>query len=293
MPREMGTLYVVSTPIGNLEDLTLRALRILGEVSLIAAEDTRTTRKLLTRYDLHVPLVSYNEHNAAGRTPRILQALAEGDVALVSDAGAPAVSDPGSSLVRAAAEHGHAVTPLPGASAVTTAVSAAGLPGDAFCFLGFLPRTKKARRTLLDSAATLPWTLVAFETPHRLRASLEDILASLGDRTITVCRELTKLHEELYRGTISDALEHFQTPRGEFVLVIAPPPRHSERSEESGLGPSAHPEPVEGQAADAATDEALLQQLAALKAQGTTARDAAAQLGASRGVVYKLWRDIN
>ena len=279
MPREMGTLYVVSTPIGNLEDITLRALRILGEVSLIAAEDTRTTGKLLTRYDLHVPLLSYNEHNAAGRTPRILQALVEGDVALVSDAGAPAVSDPGSALVRAAAEHGYAVTPLPGASAVTTAVSAAGLPGDAFCFLGFLPRARNARRTLLDNVATLPWTLVAFETPHRLRASLEDILASLGDRPITVCRELTKLYEELYRGAVSNALEHFQAPRGEFVLVI-------------DGSVSVRGEALEPRAADAATDDTLRQQLIALKAQGVTARDAATQLGAPRGVVYKLWQKL-
>jgi 16S rRNA (cytidine1402-2'-O)-methyltransferase len=280
MLREMGTLYVVTTPIGNLEDITLRALRVLGEVSLIAAEDTRTTRKLLTRYHLHVPLVSYNEHNSAGRTPRILEALAGGDVALVSDAGAPGVSDPGSSLVRDAAEHGHTVTPVPGPSSVTTAVSAAGLPGDAFCFLGFLPRTKKARRALLNSAATLPWTLVAFETPHRLRASLEDILASLGDRPMTVCRELTKLHEELYRGVISDALEHFQTPRGEFVLVI-----EGASSIRGGALETPITEPID--------DNALREQLTTLKAQGVTARDAAAQLGTPRGVVYKLWRDIN
>jgi 16S rRNA (cytidine1402-2'-O)-methyltransferase len=279
MLREMGTLYVVATPIGNLEDITLRALRVLGEVSLIAAEDTRTTRKLLTRYNLHVPLVSYNEHNSAGRTPRILKALAEGDVALVSDAGAPGVSDPGSSLVRDADERGHAVTPVPGPSSVTTAVSAAGLPGDAFCFLGFLPRTKKARRTLLDSAATLPWTLVAFEAPHRLRASLEDILVSLGDRPMTVCRELTKFHEELYRGVVSDALEHFQAPRGEFVFVIEG-------------APSVRGVALETPTTKPIDDNVLREQLATLKAQGVTARDAAGHLGAPRGVVYKLWRGL-
>ena len=192
----MPTLHIVSTPIGNLEDITLRALRILREVGLIAAEDTRVTRKLLSHYDIHTPLVSFNEHNQSARMPELLSALGEMDVALVSDAGTPGVNDPGQALVRAATRAGFKVSPIPGASAVTSAVAVAGLVGEGFIYIGFLPRKKGERARLLGSLARERRAIVAFETPRRLRRSLEDILGSLGDRNIAVCREMTKRFEE-------------------------------------------------------------------------------------------------
>ncbi len=216
----MPTLYVVATPIGNLEDLSERALRVLREVRLIAAEDTRTTRKILARHGIATPLVSFHEHNKASRLPALLDALAESDVALVSDAGTPLVSDPGYELVVEAVRRGYRVSPVPGPSAVTAALAVAGLPADQFVFLGFLPRDKKARTRLLTEVARQPRTIVAFEAPHRLRASLADVVQALGDRRMAVCRELTKLYEEVFRGTPREALEHFTQPRGEFTLVI-------------------------------------------------------------------------
>ena len=217
----MGTLYLVATPIGNLEDITLRALRVLGEVALIAAEDTRTARKLLAHHGIAAPrLLSYTERNRAARTPAVLAALEDGDVALVSEAGMPGISDPGVHLVEAVVAAGHAVVPVPGASALTAALAASGLPTRRFHFLGFLPRQAGDRRRLLAEVAALPDTLVAFEAPHRLRASLRDMLGVLGDRRIAACRELTKLYEEVFRGTLSEALEHFAEPRGELTLVI-------------------------------------------------------------------------
>jgi 16S rRNA (cytidine1402-2'-O)-methyltransferase len=229
MPREMPTLYVVTTPIGNLEDVTLRALRVLREVSLIAAEDTRTTRKLLAHHGIRARLLSYNEHNKAARIPRLLSALNEGDVALVSEGGTPAISDPGLDLVVAAVEAGFAVTPIPGPSAVTAALAVSGLPVRQFTYLGFLPRRSGERRRLLASLRHDPRTIVAFESPHRLRRSLEDLRTEWGDRRLAVCRELTKVFEEVFRGRISEALERFVEPRGEFTLVVegatdAPPP---------------------------------------------------------------------
>lgn len=216
----MGALYLVPTPIGNLEDITLRALRILREVSLIAAEDTRVTRKLLAHYDIQTRLTSYHEHNEADRTPVVLDRLAEGDVALVSDAGMPSISDPGFRLVHQAAKRGIQVVALPGASAVTTALATSGLPVDQFLYLGFLPRRAAQRRQMLDDLRDRPSTLVMFETPHRLSGSLKDILVVLGNRDIAVCREMTKLYEEVFRGTVSEAIDHFQEPRGEFTLVV-------------------------------------------------------------------------
>lgn len=219
----MGTLYVVATPIGNLEDITLRALRVLSEVRLIAAEDTRQTRKILTRYTISTPLLSYHEHNKAIRLEPIMNALGEGDVALVSDAGTPALSDPGSDLVRAALERGHHVVPIPGASAPVAALVASGLPSDSFVFLGYLPRKKSDRKALLESMASERRTMLAFEVPHRLNESLEDLAEILGkDRQVAVCRELTKVHEETLRETLGEARDHFQkhAPRGEFTLVI-------------------------------------------------------------------------
>ena len=217
----MSTLFVVATPIGNMEDITLRALRVLGEVSLIAAEDTRTARKLLSHHEIRTPrLVSYNDRNRRQRTPQILAALEEGDVAVVSEAGTPAISDPGVHLVEAAVEAGHDVIPLPGPSSVVTALAVAGLPLRSFRYLGFLPRQSGARRRLFAELEDSPDTLVAFEAPHRLQKSLADLGSVLGDRRIVVCRELTKLYEEVFRGTAADAIAHFDKPRGEFTLVI-------------------------------------------------------------------------
>ena len=231
----MGTLYVVGTPIGNLEDITLRALRVLRECALIAAEDTRRTRILLEHYGIHTPMISYFEHNEPVRIPQILEALTRGDVALVSEAGMPGLSDPGYALIRAALDRGFPVVPIPGPSAPVTALVASGLPADRFVFLGFLPRRPGERRRLLADVAALPWTLVAFEAPHRLRESLQDILAVLGDRPMAAARELTKLHEEIRRGTVREILEHFTRvePRGEFTLVIAGAPEETARWEEA------------------------------------------------------------
>jgi 16S rRNA (cytidine1402-2'-O)-methyltransferase len=217
----MSILYLVATPIGNMEDITLRALRMLGEVPLIAAEDTRTTRKLLSHHALKTPrLISYNDRNRRQRTPQILKALEDGDVAFVSEAGTPAISDPGAHLVEAAVEAGHDVVPIPGASSVVAALSASGLPVRSFCYVGFLPRQAGARRRLLAGLAESPDTIVAFEAPHRLQKALADMKDTLGGRRIAVCRELTKLHEEIFRGTAAEAFDHFDKPRGEFTLVI-------------------------------------------------------------------------
>jgi 16S rRNA (cytidine1402-2'-O)-methyltransferase len=219
----VGTLYLVATPIGNLEDITARALRTLSQASLVAAEDTRQTRKLLDHYDLHTPLTSYHEHNKLVKLETILAALAQGDVALVSDAGTPGLNDPGYELVKAAIAQGYPVSPIPGPSAPIAALVASGLATDAFTYLGYLPRKAGERRQLLEQAADLPYTLVLLETPHRLLDALQDMQAILGNRDISVARELTKLHEEIFRGTLEQAQAHFslQPPRGEFTLVVA------------------------------------------------------------------------
>ena len=224
----MGTLYIVATPLGNLEDITLRALRILREVSLIATEDTRTTGQLLKHFEIRRPLVSYYEHNKVTRLERVLEALAEGDVALVSEAGTPLISDPGYELVRVAIERGFAVISIPGPSALTVALPASGLPLDRFLFLGFLPRKTGDRRRLLEEVKSQKATLLFFEAPHRLRDTLADMVDILGaDRPIAACRELTKLHEEIWRGTLAEARREWEQrePRGEFTLVVggAPP----------------------------------------------------------------------
>ncbi len=221
----MPTLYIVATPIGNLEDISLRALRILTEVPLIAAEDTRRTRHLLTTYGIKTPLTSYHEHNKKARLARLLSHLEKHDLALVSEAGMPGVSDPGYELIVVAIEHGIPVVPIPGPSAVVTALAASGLPTDEFVFVGFLPRKKGERRRLLEAISDEPRTIVAFEAPHRLLVALRDIKEVLGDRRIAVCRELTKLYEEIFRGLVHQAIEHFQEPRGEFTLVIEGKPR--------------------------------------------------------------------
>lgn len=222
----MGTLYLVATPIGNLEDITFRAVRILKEVSLIAAEDTRHTHKLLAHYHITTPSISYHEHNKIGRLDDILTALLEGDVALVSDAGTPALNDPGYELVKAALQAGHTISPIPGPSAPLAALVSSGLPTDAFLYLGYLPRRQTERRKALADITDMPYTLIFLETPHRLVSSLSDLLETLGDRPICLARELTKLHEEIWRGSLSQALAYFQNqpPRGEFTLVIGEKP---------------------------------------------------------------------
>ena len=219
----MGTLYLVATPIGNLEDITGRALKILKKVDLIAAEDTRHTRKLLKHYQIDTPLISYHEHNKLSRLETVLETLSQVDIALVSDAGTPALNDPGYELVQAAVKAGHCVSPIPGPSAPLAALVASGLPTDAFIYLGYLPRKRSERRRLLSQAVEYPYTLIFLETPHRLLAALQDLQNELGDRPMAVARELTKLHEEIFRGRISEARDHFsdQTPRGEFTLVVA------------------------------------------------------------------------
>ncbi|MBE3119848.1 MAG: 16S rRNA (cytidine(1402)-2'-O)-methyltransferase [Candidatus Atribacteria bacterium] len=219
----MGILYLVATPIGNLEDLSPRAVRTLREARLIAAEDTRVTRKLLTHFDLHTPLTSYFEHNKLAKLDKILAALTEGDVALVSDAGMPAINDPGYELVKAALSAGHRICPIPGPSALVAALAASGLPTNSFLYLGYLPRKSSERRDFLRQVENLPYTLLFLESPHRLLAALKDLEFSLGDRQIAVARELTKVHEEIWRGTISAAHTHFSQnePRGEFTLVVA------------------------------------------------------------------------
>ena len=220
----MGTLYVVATPIGNLEDITFRAVRILREVPLVAAEDTRVTRKLFAAYDIHTRLASFHEFSTASRRTRLVEQLNQHDVALVTDAGTPGISDPGYPLVRDALAAGHEVTPIPGASSVLAALTASGLPMHAFCFIGFLPRTSTQRRKLLSQHSDMKDTLVALESPHRVVQALEDIVATLGaERPLAVARELTKKFEEVFRGTAAEALTHFQqhAPRGEFTLVIS------------------------------------------------------------------------
>ena len=217
-------LYVVATPIGNLEDVTLRALRVLREVDVIAAEDTRRTRKLLARYEIHTPLTSYHEGNERAKAEALAQRLEAGEsVALVSDAGTPTISDPGYRLVRAAADKGLPVTPVPGASAAVAALSVCGLATDRFVFQGFLPSRRGRRKEKLQELREDPRTAVYYEAPRRVRDTLSDMREVLGDRAALVGRELTKAHEELLRGTLSELAERLDrdAPRGEFVIVVA------------------------------------------------------------------------
>ncbi|WP_341527533.1 16S rRNA (cytidine(1402)-2'-O)-methyltransferase [Nostoc sp. UHCC 0302] len=230
------TLYVVGTPIGNLEDMTFRAVRILQTVDMIAAEDTRHTGKLLQHFQIKTPQVSYHEHNRSSRIPELLEHLANGKaIALVSDAGMPGISDPGYELVKACIEAGISVVPIPGASAAITALSAAGLPTDRFVFEGFLPAKGQQRREHLESLQTESRTLIFYESPHRLRETLEDLAEVWGsDRQIVLGRELTKLYEEFWRGTIAEAIAHYdqREPQGEYTLVVAGnPPSETQLTE--------------------------------------------------------------
>ncbi|WP_315740398.1 MULTISPECIES: 16S rRNA (cytidine(1402)-2'-O)-methyltransferase [unclassified Bradyrhizobium] len=230
-PKARPGLHLVATPIGNLGDITLRALETLAGADIIFCEDTRITRRLTERYGLGAELAAYHEHNAEAVRPRILQRLAQGAaIALVSDAGTPLISDPGYKLVREACEAGHAVTALPGPSAVLAALSVAALPTDRFFFEGFLPAKQQARRTRLSELARIEATLVLFEAGSRVQETLADLADAMAGRQAAICRELTKLHEEVLRGAIGDlaARAGDLETRGEFVLVIGPPPRDAE-----------------------------------------------------------------
>jgi len=218
-----GTLFVVATPIGNLEDITLRALRILGEVDLIACEDTRHTKKLLSHFQIDKPTCSYHEHNEQRRTNWLLQRLESGvDIALVTDAGTPSISDPGYRLVRTSIERGIRVSPIPGACSIIAALSVSGRPTDSFVFLGFLPSKPKARRSILEGIRWEPRTVLFFESPIRLTATLRELQEVFGARQMTVAREMTKVHEELVAGTVSEVLCFFRShpPKGEAVLIL-------------------------------------------------------------------------
>lgn len=269
----MGTLYIVATPIGNLEDITLRALRILGEVSLIAAEDTRTTRVLLRHYDITTPLTSYHEHNKLSKLDAIFDALANGDVALVSDAGTPGISDPGYELIREAIARGVRVEPLPGPNAAIAALVASGLPTDGFVYLGFPPRKSRALRDFLNDRANERRTLVLYESPNRLTALLTAIVETLGDRPVSVARELTKIYEEHRRGPASEVLAYYQQnpPRGEVVVVV---------------GGALAPEPVAW--SDDDVRRALRERLRVGEPLSSAARAVATLSGRDRRAVYTL-----
>lgn len=266
----LHTLYLVATPIGNLEDITLRALRLLREVPLIAAEDTRHTRILLQHFAITTPLVSYHDHNKQQRLETILAALAIGDVALVSDAGTPGLADPGYELVRAVQEAGGRVVPVPGPSALLAAITTSGLVPGPFTFVGFLPTSVGERQTACARIAIATVPTVLYEAPHRLLATLSDLLTACGDRDLAVARELTKQYEEIRREPLRAALAHFQAqaPRGEFVLVVAPA---------TIAGP------------DHESGEATLRQLLAAGVPPTTAAKEAARLsGLPRAELYAL-----
>lgn len=290
--KHMGTLFLVATPIGNLEDITLRALRVLREARLIAAEDTRHTRTLLERYEITTPCISYHEHNKLARRDEILTALLEGDVALVSDAGTPALSDPGFELVGACIEAGFVVSPIPGPSAPIAALVASGLSSERFAYVGFLPRRSAERRALLAEMADLTMTLVCFEAPHRLLESLSDMHAVLGERRAVVAGELTKRFEDLRRGNLSDLVRHFslQRPRGEYTLVVEGRPVGARKRDRLKLqaAPADSEPPSEAE---------IARRLRLLREQGQSgsiaARAVARELGLQKSVVYQVWLSLD
>lgn len=243
LEKQKGILYLCATPIGNLEDMTFRAVRILGEVGRIAAEDTRHTRKLLTHFDIHTPLTSYHEHNKFEKGPELIKLLLDGqDVAVVSDAGLPGIADPGSHLAELAIAADITVTPLPGANAALSALICSGIDTTRFSFFGFLPKTTKKRREVLESLAKETSTLLFYESPHRLKATLKELAETFGaDRQVAVARELTKKFESFVRGSLGSAVVHFQEnqPRGEFCIVIAGcTADEKERTDEEVLPPA-------------------------------------------------------
>ena len=234
----MGTLYIVGTPIGNLGDFSPRAIEILKTVDFIAAEDTRVTLKLLNHFEIRNTLISYHEHNAAARGPELLERLLNGENgAIVTDAGMPCISDPGEGLVALCHENEVEIATVPGPTAAMTALAASGLPTGKFLFEGFLPIKKGERDAALQAVSRLPHTLIFYEAPHRLRQTLAALLEGLGDRPITLCRELTKLHEDIWKTTLGEAVEHYKTnePRGEYVLVMAGAPETADPEQELTL----------------------------------------------------------
>jgi 16S rRNA (cytidine1402-2'-O)-methyltransferase len=283
-----GTLYLVATPIGNLEDISLRALRVLREVALIAAEDTRHTRKLLAHEAIHTPLLSLHEHNERARIPELIARLLAGEsVALVSDAGTPLVSDPGTGLVAAAVEAGIRTVPVPGPSALLPALVVSGLPTVPVTFLGFLPAAAGDRKRALEAARALGHTVVLYEAPHRVLATLRALEEAWGNRRVAVARELTKVHEEVFRGRLSEAIQHFSRtrPRGEFTLVV-----EGARPQDA-LPVPASPAPDAVRAREAAHTllrTALAQGVAPFEA----VRRAARVSGLRRNEVYRLWLSI-
>ena len=260
----MGTLYLVATPIGNLEDMSPRAVRVLKEVGLIAAEDTRHTGKLLKHFEIKTPITSYFEHNKLNKLDFILNKLSTGDVALVSDAGTPAVNDPGYELIKAALASNFDVKPVPGPSAPIAALTASGLPTDSFLYLGYLPHKTSDRHKAIGQIASMPYTLIFLESPYRIIDALEDILSILGDRQICVAREMTKMFEEYWRGTVSGAVEYFksQPARGEFTLVI-----EGQTKEESGKW----------------TEEKLMKAIELGLEDGKSAKDISSELASQSG----------
>jgi len=216
----MSVLHILSTPIGNLEDITLRAIRILKESVIIAAEDTRTTKRLLAKYQITNKIISYTDHNSKMRIPVLLKYLEEGNIALVSEAGTPLVSDPGSQLIQAVSKTEHAISPIPGASAVTAALSIAGLSSNQWIFIGFMPRKPGQKKKIILWAQENNTALVFFESPYRILSSLKLIQELSPANNLVICRELTKLYEEVFRGNASEALEHFTKPKGEFTIII-------------------------------------------------------------------------
>lgn len=269
---EPGTLYVVGTPIGNLEDITLRALRVLKEVDLIAAEDTRVTRKLLSHFDIHTPLTSYHQHTRGDKEESLAERLVTGqNIALVSDAGMPGISDPGVELIARAIALGAPVVPVPGASAAISGLVISGLPTAHFAFDGFPPRPKGERREFFDALRDERRTTVLYEAPTRLLQTLEELYGALGDRPVAVARELTKLFEEVYRGDLRGGIEHFRAhkPRGEFTVVVGGAPAGQEDGPASG-------------------EEDLRRALKQALADGVSSRDAVAQVAARMRLPRRL-----
>ena len=271
----MGTLYIVGTPIGNLGDFSPRAVEVLKTVDFIAAEDTRVTLKLLNHFGIRATLISYHEHNAATRGPELMQRLMNGESgAIVTDAGMPCISDPGEGLVALCHENGIALSTVPGPTAAMTALAASGLPTGKFLFEGFLPIKKGEREAALQAVARLPHTLIFYEAPHRLRQTLAALLEGLGDRPVTLCRELTKLHEELHRTSLAAAAAEYaeREPRGEYVLIVA------------GAG--------EDNPAEQMTPEQAAALVRRLAGEGQSLSDAAKQVaketGYRKGELYRL-----
>ncbi|MBR61254.1 MAG: 16S rRNA (cytidine(1402)-2'-O)-methyltransferase [Dehalococcoidia bacterium] len=270
----MGSLYVIATPIGNLDDISIRAVNVLKSVQLIAAEDTRITRRLLSHYKIDTKLISYHEHSKLSKSLKLIDLLRNNDLALVCDSGTPGISDPGRELVRMSREEGVDVIPVPGPSSVLAGISVSGLNTDRFMFVGFLPRKSSERIKLFKKTLPEHTALVFLESPRRLHASLIDLKNSLGDRKLTVCREMTKIYEEIFVGNADTALAHFKDPRGEFTVIV-----------DGG---------IEDRPSKLIEDNArkMLLQLAAM---GVSGRDSVefvvTQTGMAKRKVYQMWQD--